>query len=68
MWTRLSNWFNLLKEYRMLMKGSRFFDKNPVVQGRFEELEEWCIELEEEIQELKKISNKQGQARKSIRR
>ena len=57
MWTRLSNWFNLLKEYRMLMKGSRFFDKNPVVQGRFEELEEWCIELEEEIQELKKISN-----------
>jgi hypothetical protein len=58
MWTRLSNWFNLLKEYRMLMKGSRFFDKNPVVQGRFEELEEWCIELEEEIQELKKISNK----------
>ena len=58
MWTRLSNWFNLLKEYRMLMKGSRFFYKNPVVQGRFEELEEWCIELEEEIQELKKISNK----------
>ena len=58
MWTRLSNWFNLLKEYRMLMKGSRFFDKNPVVQARFEELEEWCIELEEEIQELKKISNK----------
>ena len=58
MWTRLSNWFNLLKEYRMLMKGSRFFDKNPVVQGRFEELEEWCIELEEEIRELKKISNK----------
>ena len=58
MWTRLSNRFNLLKEYRMLMKGSRFFDKNPVVQGRFEELEEWCIELEEEIQELKKISNK----------
>ena len=42
----------------MLMKGSRFFDKNPVVQGRFEELEEWCIELEEEIKELKKISNK----------
>lgn len=42
----------------MLMKGSRFFDKNPVVQGRFEELEEWCTELEEEIQELKKISNK----------
>ena len=58
MWTRLFNWFNLLKEYRMLMKGSRFFDKNPVVQGRFEELEEWCIELEEEIRELKKISNK----------
>ena len=41
------------------MKASRFFDKNPVVQGRFEELEEWCMELEEEIRELKKkISNK----------
>ena len=58
MLTLLYNWFLSYKEYRMLMKGSKFFDKNPVVQGRFEELEEWCIELEEEIQELKKISNK----------
>ena len=37
-----------------MMKASKFFDKNPVVQGRFEDLEEWCIELEEEIRELKK--------------
>ena len=53
------NWITLVKEYRIMMKASRFFDKNPVVQGRFEDLEEWCIELEEEIRELKKkISNK----------
>ena len=56
---RFLNWVTLIKEYRIMMKASRFFDKNPVVQGRFEDLEEWCIELEEEIRELKKkISNK----------
>jgi|TARA_R110000744_G_scaffold324126_1_gene429998 hypothetical protein len=56
---RFLNWITLIKEYRIMMKASKFFDKNPVVQGRFEDLEEWCIELEEEIRELKKkISNK----------
>jgi len=51
---RFLNWITLIKEYRIMMKASKFFDKNPVVQGRFEDLEEWCIELEEEIRELKK--------------
>jgi chaperonin cofactor prefoldin len=35
-----------------MMKGSRFFDKNPVVQGRFEEIEDWVEELDTELDKL----------------
>jgi hypothetical protein len=46
-----------------MMKGSKFFDKNPAVQGRFEELEDWCEELENKIYKLNKRLKRQ--ARKS---
>tara|TARA_Y100000114_G_C11703722_1_gene299801 strand:- start:607 stop:753 length:147 start_codon:yes stop_codon:yes gene_type:complete len=46
-----------------MMKASKFFDKNPSVQARFEELEDWCEELEEKIHKLNKRLNRQ--ARKS---
>ena len=35
-----------------MMKGVRFFDKNPVVQGRFEENEDWLEEIEEELDKI----------------
>ena len=43
--------------YRIMSKGSKFFDRNPVVQGRFEELEDWCEELEERIVTLEAIAH-----------
>jgi hypothetical protein len=43
--------------YRIMSKGSKFFDRNPVVQGRFEELEDWCEELEERIVALEAIAH-----------
>lgn len=44
----------MLHEYRVMMKGSKFFDKNPVVQGRFEENEEWLEHLEDRVYVLEK--------------
>ena len=43
--------------YRIMSKGSKFFDRNPVVQGRFEELEDWCEELEERIVALEALAH-----------
>ncbi len=63
MLNRLIEWWQFYKEYRAMMKASKFFDKNPSVQGRFEELEDWCEELEEKIHKLNKRLNRQ--ARKS---
>lgn len=60
---RLTEWWQFYKEYRAMMKGSKFFDKNPTVQGRFEELEDWCEELENKIYKLNKRLKRQ--ARKS---
>ena len=33
-------------------KVAKFFDKNPVVQGRFEEIEDWLEHLEDRVAEL----------------
>ena len=30
-------------------KGAKFFDKNPVVQGRFEEVEDWLEHIEDRL-------------------
>ena len=53
----LREYWNFLLDYRAMMKGSKFFDKNPVVQGRFEENEEWLEELEERIIDLEEIAH-----------
>ena len=53
----LSEYWNFLLDYRAMMKGSKFFDKNPVVQGRFEENEEWLEELEERVEKLETDSH-----------
>jgi hypothetical protein len=49
---KLRSLFTLISNYRVMMKGSRFFDKNPVVQGRFEEIEDWVEELDTELDKL----------------
>ena len=54
---KIKLWFILMGNYRMMMKGSKFFDKNPVVQGRFEENEEWLEELEERVEKLENKIN-----------
>jgi hypothetical protein len=33
-------------------KGAKFFDRNPAVQGRFEEIEDWLEYLEDRVAEL----------------
>jgi hypothetical protein len=35
-----------------MMKGAKFFEKNPLVQGRFEENEDWLEDLEQELDKL----------------
>ena len=35
--------------FRVMNKGSKFFDKNPVVQGRFEEIEDWLEHIEDRL-------------------
>ena len=49
---KLRSLFTLISNYRVMMKGSRFFDKNPVVQGRFEEIEDRVEELDTELDKL----------------
>jgi len=46
-----------------MMKGAKFFEKNPLVQGRFEENEDWLEDLEEE---LDKIVEKQKLIREKL--
>lgn len=53
----LREYWNFLLDYRAMMKGSKFFDKNPVVQGRFEENEEWLEELEDRVVALEEDSH-----------
>jgi hypothetical protein len=45
------------------MKGAKFFEKNPLVQGRFEENEDWLEDLE---QELDKLVEKQRLIKKKL--
>jgi hypothetical protein len=33
-------------------KGAKFFDRNPVVQGRFEEIEDWLEHIEDRLVDL----------------
>lgn len=54
---KIKVWFNMMLDYRVMMKGSKFFEKNPVVQGRFEENEEWLEELEDRVVTLEEDSH-----------
>jgi len=42
---------NLISLWKM-NKDSKWFENNPAAQSRFEDLEDWCEELEERIIEL----------------
>lgn len=55
MWKKIKSYFSMLHEYRVMMKGSKFFEKNPVVQGRFEENEDWLEHLEDRVYTLEKM-------------
>ena len=52
MWKKLRQYFEMLSDYRVMMKASKFFDRNPVVQSRFEENEEWLEHIEDRVAEL----------------
>lgn len=38
-----------IKEWWAMRKASKWFDKNPAAQARFEDLEDWIEELEDRI-------------------
>ena len=46
------DFFKMLFYRNALLKGAKFFDKNPVVQSRFEENEDWLEEIEDRVIEL----------------
>ena len=57
MWKKLRQYFEMLSDYRVMMKASKFFDRNPVVQSRFEENEEWLEHIEDRVAILEEDSH-----------
>ena len=51
------DFFKMLFYRNALLKGAKFFDKNPVVQSRFEENEDWLEEIEDRVIELESDSH-----------
>jgi len=49
MWNSIKQFFIDWSYFRVMNKGAKFFDKNPVVQGRFEEVEDWLEHMEDRI-------------------
>ena len=49
MWNSIKQFFIDWSYCRVMNKGAKFFDKNPVVQGRFEEVEDWLEHMEDRI-------------------
>lgn len=49
MWNKIRQFFEDWTYFRVMNKGSKFFDKNPVVQGRFEEIEDWLEHIEDRL-------------------
>ena len=49
MWNKIRQFFEDWAYFRVMNKGSKFFDKNPVVQGRFEEIEDWLEHIEDRL-------------------
>mgnify|MGYP001447163932 CR=1 FL=1 len=42
----------LIKEYFAMQKASKWFEKNPAAQARFEDLEDWLEEVEERLERI----------------
>ena len=57
MFAKIKDFFVNLHHYRIMSKGAKFFDRNPVVQGRFEENEEWLEHLEDRVAILEEDSH-----------
>jgi hypothetical protein len=49
MWNSIKQFFIDWRYFRVMNKGAKFFDKNPVVQGRFEEVEDWLEHIEDRV-------------------
>ena len=52
MFQRIKEYLSTLHHYMVMSRGAKFFDRNPVVQGRFEENEEWLEEIENRLAEI----------------
>ena len=52
MFQQIKDYLSNLHHYRVMSKGAKFFDRNPVVQGRFEENEEWLEHIEDRVADL----------------
>jgi hypothetical protein len=49
MWNSIKEFFRDWSYFRVMNKGAKFFDKNPVVQGRFEQVEDWLEHIEDRL-------------------
>jgi len=54
---KIKDYLSNLYHYRVMSKGAKFFDRNPVVQGRFEENEEWLEHIEDRVAILEEHSH-----------
>jgi hypothetical protein len=52
MWNSIKQFFIDWSYFRVMIKGAKFFDKNPVVQGRFEEVEDWLEHIEDRVSSI----------------
>lgn len=57
MFQRIKDYLLNLHHYRVMSKGAKFFERHPVVQGRFEENEDWLELLEDRVVELEDWSH-----------
>ena len=57
MWNNIRQFFKDWSYFRVMNKGAKFFDKNPVVQGRFEEVEDWLEHIEDRLAAVEENSH-----------
>ena len=50
-------WINNLIGLYVMDRDSRWYEKHPTIQARFEEIEEWLEELEERIVEVEDMAH-----------
>ena len=49
-----------LREWWAMQKASKWFDKNPAAQARFEDLEDWLEEHEERLEKLEEQGSQES--------